>query len=96
MTTTKKDYAPILKNGVLDELIGMQVRLLRRAQHITQSDLAKGLNVSYQQVQKYERGRNRISSSTLLCIAAFLNRPIGEFFILANAFLAESKRQLPH
>ncbi|MEL7119666.1 MAG: helix-turn-helix transcriptional regulator [Bacteroidota bacterium] len=94
MKASVKNYAPILCEGVLDELIGMQVRLLRRSQHITQIQLAKGLNVTYQQVQKYERGRNRISSSTLLCIAAILDRPISEFFMLAEAYIA-IERQLP-
>lgn len=77
---------------VIDELIGIQVKLIRKSQNMTQVSLAERLQVSYQQVQKYEQGRNRIAASTLLYIAASLDRPIGDFFILADAFLSESKR----
>jgi len=85
-----------LHHPTLDKLIGMQVRTIRKSKKVTQIHLAKGLNVSYQQVQKYEQGRNRIAASTLLCIAAMLDRPIGDFYILADTFLAEVERQHPH
>lgn len=85
----------IIHDPVLDELIGMQVRLIRKSQNLTQMKLAEGLDISYQQVQKYERGRNRIAASTLLCIAALLGRPVADFYVLADAFLAEANRQSP-
>jgi transcriptional regulator with XRE-family HTH domain len=56
----------------LDIAIGARVRERRRAIRMSQSALAKQLGVTFQQVQKYERGTNRISGSTLVRIAAAL------------------------
>lgn len=43
--------------------------------------LAKGLGLSYQQIQKYEKGRNRIAASTIVRLAQTLEVPISEFFV---------------
>lgn len=56
----------------VDIKIGGRVRARREALKITQAQLAKGAGVTFQQIQKYERGNNRISSARLLRIAAFL------------------------
>lgn len=56
----------------VDIQIGNRVRARREALRITQAQLANGIGVTFQQVQKYERGNNRISSARLLRIAAFL------------------------
>ena len=54
----------------------MQRKLMRMSQH----DLAERLGVTFQQVQKYERGTNRVSASTLFGVAQFLGVPVGFFF----------------
>jgi len=56
----------------IDVAVGNRVRERRRALGMSQGALAKALGVSFQQVQKYERGANRISSSRLVRTAAAL------------------------
>jgi transcriptional regulator with XRE-family HTH domain len=63
-----------------DRLIGERIRLARAAQDITQVRLAKALDVSFQQVQKYENGSNRISAKRLYDIARLFHLEIGFFF----------------
>jgi transcriptional regulator with XRE-family HTH domain len=52
----------------------------RRLLGISQADLAKGLSLTFQQVQKYERGANRISASKLYAIGRQLDVPVAWFF----------------
>jgi transcriptional regulator with XRE-family HTH domain len=47
---------------------------------MSQSDLSESLGVAFQQVQKYERGTNRISAASMVRIAEILNVDIGYFF----------------
>jgi len=79
------------KAGRIDILIGLQLRKIRQTKKVTLEEVACGLQMSYQQVQKYEAGRNRIAASTLLCMAALLDRPVEEFFSLANEYIRELK-----
>ena len=64
----------------LDVHIGMRVRQRRQLLGLTQQDVAEKINVRYQQIQKYERGVNRISASTLHDIAEVLNIPVSFFY----------------
>jgi transcriptional regulator with XRE-family HTH domain len=64
----------------IDAHIGMRIRLLRTLMKMTQEDLGTALGLSYQQVQKYERGVNRISGARLVDLSNVLNVPIGFFF----------------
>jgi transcriptional regulator with XRE-family HTH domain len=57
----------------LELIIGARLRTRRRQLGLSQSDLAERLGVSFQQVQKYERGANRVAASTLLSAARALN-----------------------
>lgn len=57
--------------------IGARLRTRRRQLGLSQSDLAQRLGVSFQQVQKYERGANRVAASTLLIAARVLNTSVG-------------------
>ncbi len=61
----------------LELAIGARMRTRRRQLGLSQSDLAARLGVSFQQVQKYERGANRVAASTLLAAARALNVTIG-------------------
>lgn len=64
----------------VDVFVGARVRTLRKRHRMSQQDLARRLGVSFQQVQKYERAANRISSSSLYKVAAVFNLPVGAFF----------------
>lgn len=64
----------------VDIVVGKRVRLRRVAIKMSQEELAKALGITFQQVQKYENGTNRISCSRLYDIARALKTPIGYFF----------------
>jgi transcriptional regulator with XRE-family HTH domain len=55
--------------------IGRRIRLLRGWAGISRAALAKTVGVSWQQVQKYETGKNRVSASRLAAIAASFDQP---------------------
>lgn len=63
----------------LDVAIGARLRVRRRAAGLSQQKLAERLGVTFQQVQKYERGTNRIAGSTLIVIAEALDTPASYF-----------------
>lgn len=64
----------------LDQHIGAQVRVARQLAGLTQETLAEHLGVTFQQVQKYERGANRVSASRLLSIASLTGQPLSFFY----------------
>ena len=64
----------------IDLHVGERIRLRRRLYGISQETLAEALGVTFQQVQKYERGANRVSASKLYAIALALEIPVGYFF----------------
>jgi transcriptional regulator with XRE-family HTH domain len=63
--------------GHLELAIGVRLRTRRRQLGLSQSDLAERLGVSFQQVQKYERGASRVAASTLLVAAEALRVTVG-------------------
>ena len=63
-----------------DVHVGQKVREARVTKGYSQDDLAKKLGISFQQVQKYEKGTNRIGSSRLWEISIALDSPITYFF----------------
>lgn len=63
-----------------DKAIGTKIRFLRKSRQMSQTTLGEGVGVAFQQIQKYERGANRISASTLLAMADFFQVDIGYFF----------------
>lgn len=64
----------------VDVQVGKAMAAVRRRRRLSQKRLAADLGVSFQQVQKYESGRNRISASVLWRAAAALGVPVGSFF----------------
>ena len=64
----------------IDLHVGNRVRTRRKSLNISQTELANGLGLTFQQVQKYERGLNRISASKLFEISRALKAPIAFFF----------------
>lgn len=62
----------------IEKRIGAHVRRRRLDAGLTQEDLGRKVGVSYQQIQKYETGMNRIAVSTLMRIAAAMNTTTAE------------------
>jgi transcriptional regulator with XRE-family HTH domain len=68
------------KPNPTDRHVGARVRMRRLMLDMTQTELAEGLGLTFQQVQKYEKGANRIGASRLQHIAEILQVPIAFFF----------------
>ena len=64
----------------VDLHVGGRVRMRRKVLGVSQERLAEALGLTFQQVQKYERGANRVSASKLYEIARFLAAPVSYFF----------------
>ncbi len=68
----------------IDVHVGGKIKLRRLVLRMSQEKLAEGLGVTFQQVQKYEKGTNRVGASRLQMIASILQVPVGFFFTSAN------------
>src|ERR1700741_938958 len=64
----------------VDVAVGRNVRIWRMAKGLSQAQLAHRLGVTFQQVQKYEVGANRIGTGRLVKVAAILGVPIATLF----------------
>ena len=65
----------------IDKLIGRNIRIHRLAKKMSQTELANGLGISFQQVQKYENGANRVGSGRLHQTAAILGVHVSTLFM---------------
>ncbi|MBX9803507.1 MAG: helix-turn-helix domain-containing protein [Caulobacteraceae bacterium] len=64
----------------VDLFVGERLRAARLASGLSQTELGKAMGLSFQQVQKYERGTNRISASMLARAASAVGVPVADFF----------------
>ena len=64
----------------LNQHLGKKLRLRRTSLGLTQTQVAKAINVTFQQIQKYEKGTNGVSSARLFQLSSFLKVPIKYFF----------------
>jgi transcriptional regulator with XRE-family HTH domain len=64
----------------VDVAVGARIRLFRKLRGLSQQSLAESAGVTFQQIQNYERGANRVSASMLARIAGALRTPISELF----------------
>lgn len=69
---------PTSQPDPIDVEVGRRLRQRRRSSGVTQAGLAEALNLSFQQVQKYERGFNRVSASVLVRCARALKCSVGD------------------
>ena len=69
-----------LVSAQLNQHLGKKLRLRRTSLGLTQTQVAKAINVTFQQIQKYEKGTNGVSSARLLQLSSFLKVPIKYFF----------------
>ena len=60
--------------------LGKKLRMRRLSLGLTQTKVANAINVTFQQIQKYEKGTNGVSSSRLLQLAVFLKVPVSYFY----------------
>ncbi|NSZ66987.1 helix-turn-helix domain-containing protein [Agrobacterium tumefaciens] len=74
MTESKKQPDPI------DVHVGTRIRLRRTLLGMSQDRLGTSLGITFQQIQKYERGMNRVGASRLQLMANILNVPVSFFF----------------
>ena len=72
------------KAHAIDHLVGQQLRKRRLELGLTQLSVADAIGVTFQQIQKYERGSNRIVASRLYDLANTLNVPLEYFFAEAQ------------
>ena len=66
--------------GNFNNHLGSKLRMRRLAMGLTQTKVAQAINVTFQQIQKYEKGTNGISSLRLMQLANFLKVPVVYFF----------------
>lgn len=82
-----------LPSGI-DRVVGQRIRWRRRELKLTQEKLGELLALTFQQVQKYEKGVNRVSAGRLFEIAGVLGVPVSYFFEGAEAYLDEASFML--
>ena len=73
------------KSGPLDAMVGARISMLRVNRGMSQTTFAERIGVTFQQVQEYERGANRVGASRLSQIASALDVSVGEFFESSRA-----------
>ena len=83
----------------IDKLVSRRLKMRRVMLGMSQQDIGKAVDVSIQQVQKYEKATNRISSGKLFIIAKFLKVPITYFYehsdeseIITNVFAEDDAK----
>jgi transcriptional regulator with XRE-family HTH domain len=72
--------------------LGNKLKLRRLALGLTQTKVAKAINVTFQQIQKYEKGTNGVSSIRLLQLSNYLKVPINYFFEDYSEYLINIER----
>ncbi len=74
MTTSRKSFHPI------DTHVGKRLRIRRKMLSLSQTMLGESIGLTFQQIQKYERGANRIGASRLFELSEVLDVPVSYFF----------------
>ena len=83
----------VARSHPVDTHVGNRLRQRRALLGMSQTDLGKAVGLTFQQVQKYERGFNRISSSRLFEFSKVLDVPVAHFFDGADAASSPAKRK---
>ena len=71
---------PRSAGGPIDKYFGDRLRARRIMMKMSQEDLGKSLGVSFQQIQKYEKGINRLSAAMMVRVAEILDVDVGYFY----------------
>jgi len=80
--------------GNIDVFIGQKIFLLRQIHVMSQEKLSEKMGITFQQIQKYEKGQNRISAARLYDIAKIFKVSV-EFFMMAIRSLLKEKYLYP-
>ena len=78
--------------GNFNKHLGNKLTLRRLALGLTQTKVAKAINVTFQQIQKYEKGTNGVSSIRLLQLSNYLKVPINYFYEDYSEYLINSEK----
>lgn len=81
-----------LPSGI-DRVVGQRIRWRRRELKLSQEQLADLLNLTFQQVQKYEKGVNRVSAGRLFEIASVMGVAVNYFYDGAEAQLDDNRQR---
>ena len=81
------------QHSKLDILVGKKLKKRREALSLSQKELSALLDISYQQIQKYERGENKVPAGRLFLLAKALKVTPDYFFDGANLLLSEKKHK---
>lgn len=71
----------------IDAIVGKHIKEYRMKKNESQKSLAAKLKMTFQQIQKYESGKNRVSASIIYEIAKVLNTPVAYFFHTSDSIL---------
>ena len=80
--------------GNFNRHLGSKLRMRRLALGLTQTKVAQAINVTFQQIQKYEKGTNGISSLRMMQLSNFLKVPVVYFFEDFPSSSEESKNEI--
>ena len=92
METRKyKSYVKSDEENILNEVVGQRLKIARTNAKLTQTKLAKKLNISFQQIGKYEKGQNGLNAIRIVQISNLLNIP--KSYLLENIELLGEVKQ---
>lgn len=77
-----------------DAIVGLRIQTLRKSRGISQTALGIAIGVSFQQIQKYESGANRVGAGRLSDIAGVLGAPVSVFFEEGDAAAAQGSTEV--
>ena len=80
--------------GNFNQHLGTKLRMRRLALGLTQTKVAQAINVTFQQIQKYEKGTNGISSLRIMQLSTFLQVPVVYFFEEYPAYSKDTKNNI--
>jgi transcriptional regulator with XRE-family HTH domain len=77
-----------------DRCVGQRIKMLRKSKGISQTALGRALGVTFQQIQKYENGVNRVGASRLSEVGRTLEVPVSTFFEEGGALLDQDQQEV--
>ncbi len=92
MTMTKTSSARAVSKQDVDAHVGKRLRLRRTLMGLSQEAVARAVGITFQQVQKYEKGSNAMNAGRLYEFARFMNVPVAYFFEGLDSFSAQSAK----